>query len=299
MLDGRRYHGAKEIIMKIKKVLIIIFLLNLLSFSSLQSETKYFTDKNLDYNVVTEVSYVGLNIPKDELDQYSSDLFDWCKTLDKNTKKIEKITKEYLWGTNKAISDYNIKQGETYIIRISSADETTDQFQWITLLLLTITNINGIDSGKYYINSIYESYVNISQNNTSAAEDADPTFYSDSASGFSGRASAKLSGINLNQNDIDTLVNSNLNFANSNNFKGKIVNKLTKEQAWLLGKSLAAFSLKEGETYTVAIIPEPKSYPTNFTSYIVIITIDKVDQESRSYNYRFIAIESTQLSDQF
>jgi hypothetical protein len=297
MLDARHYYGAKEIFMKINRMILNSLLFVFFLTNNVQAETKNFTDKELDYDVITEVSYIGIDIPNEELVKYSAELYNWCKTLDKNSKKVEKLTKEKNWGLAKAISDYEIKKGETYVIRLFSGVKDANQFQWITLILLTVKSNTSNTSDKYIIHDIYESYVDISQKESDSTDNAELRYYADSILGFSGHASAKLVGANLNQKDMDTLVTSSFNFANSNNFKAKILDELTEEQVWLLGKSLIERSLKKGETYTVAIIPEPKSSPTYFKTLIVIVTIRDVDQQNDSFSYSYTAIESAKLSD--
>jgi hypothetical protein len=276
---------------------IIFILFFLFSITSLQAESKNFIDKENGYNVITEVSYIGKNLTKEDISSYSEELLNWCNLKGKNTKKIEKLTKERDWGWQKAISEYDAMQGETYVIRMFSVNNSNDTFTCMTLLLLTVTNSSSNSSEKYDFQCIYETDVDISQNETVANEDAGQKYYEDSTLGFSGHTTANYIGIDLNQDEINAVVSNVFNFANSDGYKAKEVSKLTEEQSWLIGQSLINRKLRQGETYSIAIIPAPKSFPTTFTALVIVVTIKSIDEKNGRFSYNYTAFESIQLAD--
>lgn len=273
--------------MKKKLVQFAFFLFLAVPF--LHAATKKYTDNENGYEVYMEVSFVGRNISQEDLLAYSSQISTWCDEIGHDTRKILKLTKELDWGLKKALADYELKQGETYIVRMVSAHEIHGvSFRFITALL-TITDCN--EETPFEFVDIYETYAELEDNkfNNSTDDGADNHSYSDSALGFKGEATAQYAGTDLSTKEFDNIAKTVFDYSDSEGSATVDVKTLTEEQKWLLKQALSKYNMKENETYIASIIPESIQSQVSRSAIVLIVTITDADLDSGDYSYTFVA----------
>lgn len=268
---------------------VIIFVAFLAIFSQmLFAESKTYVDEKLGYNVIVEVNMVSKNMTKDEIKEYCDVVFDWSNEIAQGTHRINKLTKELEWALEQGLSEYKLVKGETYLIRMSTFPKNYTNSFTFTLVVLTIS-----EKDKFKIHDVIEAFVGFEEeNDTEIIYENGMTKYKNQKLGYCGSANAQHMGSNLTSEQLQYLVEGTYEFSSRHGYCRQL-QKLTKEQDWLLQQGMQKYDKKRGETYSILIMPEPKSFPTNFISIMVILTITDVNSDTGDYSYNFYAFEST------
>lgn len=272
-----------------KKRLYLCIVIGLLFIlQSAFSEMKSFSNDELGYDVLAEVNYVGINLSEEEIEEYDSIVFNWCNEIGHDARRIQKLSKEMEWGLNQSLSEYELKEGEVYGVRIVPISKQHSDTSSFVIVLLSISN-----NENFKIIDMIEAYIEIeTMEKTDASERDGRTLYENKSLNYKGSADAQCMG-KLTEEDFNALVEKVYTFANRDGYVATQVNKLTKEQDWLLQQSLSKYELKKGETYSVSICPEPKSYPASFSAVLVVLTITDINKRTGGYQYQYYAYDVT------
>lgn len=280
-----------------RKNYIAAVLIFLCAIVSIHAEAKTYIDEEKGYNVSVEIALVGENMSTEAINKYNQYLFDLSNEIGKNAKIIKKFSNDVVWGIKKGLSEYDYKKGESYFVRVLSISENNlsnlkkfDTYQ-IPMIVALIT-IN--DNKSYKVETIIETFIELDIDNKTV-EEADGKF-SNAELGYKGIAKMDYVGVNLSEEDITAIANLYYDFANKDNFSGRKIGKLTKEQLWLLNQALNKYNLKPNEVYDGYVNVEPKSFPAKFSVVLVIVTITDVKANGDFY-YDYIAIETTAMDE--
>lgn len=273
-----------------KSHIAAVFIFLLCTLASIHAEAKTYKDEEKGYNVTVEIALIGENMSTEAIKNYNQTLFDWCNELGKNTKIIKKFSNEVVWGIKKGLSEYNFKKGESYFVRVFASSEHNLDLYPLVVAFITIN-----DKKSYKVETIIETYVDLTPDDNTTVEEAGDNF-SNAALGYKGSAKMDYIGVNLSDEQMTNIANSYYDFANKDNFSGQKIGKLTKEQEWLLNEALNKYNLKQNEVYAGYIGVEPKTFPAPFTIILVIVTITDVKANGDFY-YNYIAFESTAMDD--
>lgn len=272
-----------------RKNYIAAVLIFLFAIVSIHAEAKTYIDEEKGYNVTVEVELVAENMSPENIKAYSKTLFDWCNEIAKDARIIKKLPNDVVWGLKRGLARYDLKKGETYFARVASLSLDNLEKCPIVVVLLTIN-----DKKSYKVETIIESFIELDVGNKTVEEEDGK--FSNAALGYKGSAKMDYVGVNLSDEQMKYIANSYYDFANKDNFSGRTIGKLTKEQSWLLIQALNKYNLKKNEVYTGHIQVEPKSYPAPFTVVLVIVTITDVKANGDFY-YDYIAIETTAMDE--
>lgn len=272
------------------KVVIIFVAFSVIFSQMFFAESKTYVDEKLGYNVMVEINLASKkNMTKDEIKEYCDVIFDWSNEIAQGTHRINKLTKELEWALEQALSEYDVVKGETYGIRMSPNHKNYTKSFTFTLVVLTIS---GKD--KFKIHDIIEAFVEFEEeNDTEIIYENGMATYKNQKLGYSGSADAQHVGNNLTEGQLQDLVETTYKFANREGFSCRRLQKLTKEQDWLLQQGMKKYDKKRGETYSILIFPAPKSFPAKFIAITVILIITDVNSDTGDYSYNFYAFEST------
>lgn len=222
---------------------VIIFVAFLAIFSQmLFAESKTYVDEKLGYNVMVEVNLVSKkNMTKDEIKEHCDVVFDWSNEIAQGTHRINKLTKELEWALEQALSEYAVVKGETYGIRMSPFPKNYTNSFTFTIVVLTIS---GKD--KFKIHDIIEAFVEFEkENDTEIIYENGMTTYKNQKLGYSGSADVYHFGNNLTEGQLQDLVEKTYEFNSQSGYYCRQLQKLTKEQDWLLQQGMKKYDKKK------------------------------------------------------
>lgn len=122
------------------KKVIYIAIIFLFMLQPTFSEVKSFSNDELGYDVLAEVNYVGINLSDKEIEEYDSIVFNWCNEIGHDARRIQKLSKEMEWGLNQSLSEYELKEGEVYGVRIVPISKQHSDTSFFVIVLLSISN---------------------------------------------------------------------------------------------------------------------------------------------------------------
>lgn len=249
------------------------------------ADPRSFTDEERGYEVTADVTCVGVNMTQADVEYYATLLTDWSKQIGKYHKEIFELSKENEWGLQKALSKYNLKKGESYVVNIVSSKAIKENEFPIVAIFIIITN----DNSEYEVKKIYANAIDLGK----GEKRENGNMYSNQDLGYCGNVITTLLGENLSIEELQIAVDNIYDYAISTGYQPKTLVSITDEQKWLMEQGLSECNLKVGETYLIAVIDIPDSFPAYLSPVEILLTITSVDETTDRYNYNFFAFKNT------